>query len=191
MIIWGIVGALAIKVILRWIIKISLLEPSVVTWQYHWESSTLRPFFAWSTILSSSSSLFWYVQNKFRFFAAPPTMMAFPQSLQLLLNIPGSTPSLSQWLAIIWMSHSIWNWDTWMNIIGYFPIDPFGFKTPPWLPPAPPRMYLWGGVSLPRCYWPQDLRPGTEHACVFGRLIFNGTSGPFKTWGRDRGDRAD
>ena len=35
------------------------------------------------------------------FFAVPPTMMAFPQSLQLLLNIPGSTPSLSQWLAII------------------------------------------------------------------------------------------
>ena len=35
------------------------------------------------------------------FFAAPPAMMAFPQSLQLLLNIPVSTPSLSQWLAII------------------------------------------------------------------------------------------
>ena len=129
--------------------------------------------------------------KQIQFFAAPPAMMAFPQSLQLLLNIPSSTPSLSQWLAIIWMSHSIWNWDTWMNIIGYFPIDPFGFKTPPWLPPAPQRMYLWGGVSLPRCYWPQDLRAGTEHACVFGRLIFNGTSGPFKTWGQDRGDRAD
>ena len=140
MIIWGIVGALAIKVILRWIIKISLLEPSVVTWQYHWESSTLRPFFAWSTILSSSSSLFWYVQ----FFAAPPAMMAFPQSLQLLLNIPSSTPSLSQWLAIIWMSHSIWNWDTWMNIIGYFPIDPFRFKTHPDSPPRTPTNVFMG-----------------------------------------------
>ena len=30
-----------IKVIRGWIIKISLLVPSVVTWQYHWESSPL------------------------------------------------------------------------------------------------------------------------------------------------------
>ena len=39
--------------------------------------------------------------KQIQFFAAPPAMMAFPQSLQLLLNIPVSTPSLSQWLAII------------------------------------------------------------------------------------------
>ena len=33
---------MVIKVIRGWIIKISLLErPSVVTWQYHWESSPL------------------------------------------------------------------------------------------------------------------------------------------------------
>ena len=174
MIIWGIVGALAIKVILRWIIKISLLEPSVVTWQYHWESSTLRPFFAWSTILSSSSSLFWYVQNKFSFFAAPPAMMTFPQSLQLLLNIPGSTPSLSQWLAIIWMSHSIWNWDTWMNIIGYFPINPFEFKPPNFESP-PGAVCLYGYGLPPWCCWPLTLVGGMLWARVWGgELIFNG-----------------
>ena len=60
-----------------------------------------------------------------------------PQSLQLLLNIPTPSPP-PQWLAIIWMSHSIWNWDTWMNIIGYFPINPFRFKTPNSGSPLPP-----------------------------------------------------
>ena len=109
---------------------------------------TLRPFFAWSTLLSSSSNVViscCLLKSKplsilmllhmpllvIIYHLCPPLhILPSPQSLQLWLNIPAHSHPPPQWLAIIWMLHSIWNWDTWMNIIGYFPINPFQFKTP-------------------------------------------------------------
>ena len=79
----------------------------------------------------------------------PLHLLPSPQSLQLWLNIPAHSHPPPQWLAIIWMSHSIWNWDTWMNIIGYFPINPFEFKTPnSGSPPASVFMRMASTVLL-------------------------------------------
>lgn len=145
---------MVIKVIRGWIIKISLLErPSVVTWQYHWESSPLSRLYDPSSHdqhyhphpqMLSFLVVYWKANPcLFSCFCTCPCSSSFIIFVLLFTSSPlpnlynfGSIsplpPSLPppQWLAIIWMSHSIWNWDTWMNIIGYFPINPFQFKTP-------------------------------------------------------------
>lgn len=134
---------MAIKVILRWIIKISLLEPSVVTWQYHWESSPL------SRLYDLSSHEQHHHHHHSALYHLHSSSSSLPGFSPNLYNFCSISPLPPQWLAIIWMSHSIWNWDTWMNIIGYFPINPFEFKTPnSGSPPASVFMRMASTVLL-------------------------------------------